>query len=330
MAALSLLSALVLMAPVRVEVTGCESHFERTALERQLRLEWPDPPEGAQVTVRCGATWELTLQATGKEPRSEPLVLPPLSADSRVRVLALIITERGRALSVDAPVVEVAPLAEPPLVPVETEPEPPPRVPAVAAVPEISVPIVSPRPASPLRAALLTARLDDEPSAPWRVGLGATSIVPFWLGPARFGPQLRVQRGFLGLSVSGTFGTKTLELGTVVPATVTAEPELTLGCVTAHWWQLCGGARGVFGYGTIGASSTLAGVTPSKIDGPMLGGAAQLGASLRLTEWLAVDLDGMIGGAWAVFATSDKVAVASLGGAFAGVQLTFTSSWGAP
>ena len=317
MAALSLVSVLLFVLPVRVEVIGCESQFDLPALDRQLRLEWPDPPEGAEVNVRCAETWELSLRATGKQPRTEPLALPLLSAESRVRVLALIITERGRALS--APELVPSPPPSPPV----------PRAP-LTAIPVVEVAPVETPSGSPLRGALLAARLSDVPDGSWRIGLGATSLTPFLLGPWRFGPQLRVQRGFFGVSISGTWGSLAAKLGTVTPATFSIEPEVTIGCVTARIWQVCGGARGILGYGSISATTTVSGVTPSQFAGPMLGGAGQLGASLRLTPWLALDLDGLVGGTWAVAASQDKEPIAAIGGAFAGALVALTASWSGP
>ncbi len=315
------MTALLLMAPLRVEVTGCEPHFDLAALERQLKLEWPDPPDGAEVNLRCAeaGAWDLTLRATGKQPRSEPLALPVLSAESRGRVLALIISERGRALSTE-PATAVQPLEAAPRPPLISTPLPPLPTPGLTASAE----------ASPLRASVFTARLAEEPLHPWRVGLGATCLTSLGLGPLRLGPQLRLQRGFFGLSIEGTFGSRTLPTGTVLPATFTVEPEVTVGCVTARWWQLCAGARGIIGYGVIRATSTDPNVTIGQVDGPMLGGGAQLGASLRLNGWLALDFDGRMGGTWAVVATGDGQPIAALGGAFAGGQLSLTASWQSP
>ena len=314
-------------APLRLEVTGCEPHFDPEALQRQLRLEWPDPPEGSSVEVHCSeAGWELLLEAPGRVESREQLALPELSRSSRARVLALLITERGRALSGLPPREEPAPPTPPSVV------APPPD--RVAIRPEVrSEPATTeaePLPSSPLRDSLFTGRFTDEAPSAWRLGVGAATATPLWLGPSRFGPQLKVQRGFVAIAVSGTFGSTTTKFGTVAPFSVTAEPELTLGCLRARWWQACGGVRGVFGYGAITARPLDPLLTvANRVEGPVLGGAATLSGALRFTDWLALDLDGAFGGAWAVYGSFDGIPVASLGGAFAGGSLSLVASWGA-
>ncbi len=308
-------------APLQLDVSGCDAHFEPAALERQLKLEWADPPEGARVEVHCSETgWELVLTAPGKLERREQLALPELSRSSRARVLALLITERGRALTGLPPPEE--PIAPLPIAPAVEE--------RVALRPQASIaaePAGPPSPSSPLRGSLFTAALADEAPSAWRVSLGAVTQAALWLGPARFGPQLRLQRGFLGLSANGAWGTVETKGGTVTLFSITAEPELTFACVRARWWQACGSAHGVFGYGAITATP-LVPFTASRVDGPVLGGGLGLAMALRLTDWLALDLDGSAGGAWAPYGKIDGLPIAALGGAFASGSLSLVASWG--
>jgi hypothetical protein len=321
MVTVSLLALLLGAAPFRLDVAGCDHDFDAAALDRQLHLEWPDPPVGTRIEVQCsGAHWLLVLEAPDRVSRREELTLPESSRSGRARVLALLLAERGRAL----------------LATVQAAPEPRPA--AAAVPPDRRLPLAPqaqleqptlPRGAiaTPLRGSFLAVELSDAPPSPWRLGIGGSLQTPFSLGPSRYGAQLRAHRGFLGLSVSGTFGSSAAsKTGTVTALAVTVEPELTAACVRAGWWQLCSGARGILGYGVL--TSALPTVTPARVEGPVFGGALQLGGSLRLTDRVALDADAVFGATWEMFG-SGSVPGAGLGGPFAGASVSLVTSWGA-
>jgi hypothetical protein len=137
--------------------------------------------------------------------------------------------------------------------------------------------------------------------------------------------------GPFALTASANAGQTSDAFGaTVVGFSVTLEPELTLACLTGSRLQLCGSARGVLGYAAVSASPKLAGFDAKTQQGPALGAAAQAGATLALTGWLALDLDLRVGWLWAIYGSSLGQPVFSIGGAYAAVSLGLAAAWGQP
>lgn len=311
----ALILALALNAGLGVEVSGCGA--DAATLGRLVLLEWPAPPEGTRVTAACDdAGWRLAIEAPGHQPILEAMELPQLMGSARMRVLALIIAERGRGLQRALP--QEAPIA------IEA-----PRAPLVATrTGQTTTAEVQPEPPStPLRGALLGSR----DAKAWRVSVSATSQRPFSIGPFRFGPELRVQRGPIAVLLSSTVGRADTAYGAITAYAVTAEPELTVACLSGRRAQLCAAARGVFGYGAIDAGSVaMPGLTTKSVNNAVLGGAASLAFSFALGESVSVDLDARAGWQWAVNATAVGEPAAGLGGFFAAVSLGLAAAWGKP
>lgn len=320
MAALTLL--LLLAAPLQLELRQCEQAIDAAALRRIVQLEWPDPPAEVRASVRCeDAHWTLSLEAPSVLPASEQYELPALSATARARVVALILSERGRAF-VNAPASPPpAPEAPPPLVASV-------RAPAVHRSDPTSV---EEAPALPSSASALRGSLffvGDRDASTWHLSAAAVALTPVTGGPWRFGPEVRAQGGPFSVAVQATVGTARVDFGTAVLWTLTLEPELTVLCAGSARWRVCAAARGIIGYGALTAGDPPSAVEGKHFESPLLGGAGVLTASLRLLTWLALEADGRLGATWDVFGNQGANTIAAVGGSFCAVSLGLVASWG--
>ncbi len=329
MAALTI--ALLLAASIDLDVAGCGATVDAAALRRLVALDWAAPPAGTKVTITCESAtlWRLELAAPGLIGSIEQLELPALSGPARTRVLALIVTERGRAFTnapPEAPPLPEEPHLPPPLLesvrsPIVPRSEPP--QPEVARV-------VAPQPGSPLRDGLIVFGSVTEPSRRWRLSVAGAAVRPTWLQPWRFGPEVKVHGGPFALALSTTVGAASTDLGNITVLALTAEPELTVACAGGQRWRACAAARGVLGYGSVFASPRGPDVVGVRQDGPLLGGAGVIGGSLELVEWLALDADVRAGWAWGVYGSEAGVPVVAVGGGFFAASLALVASWGSP
>lgn len=319
------LIALLLSASIDLNVAGCDATLDAAALKRLVLLEWSDPPNGTAALVTCAEQqWSLHLEAPGLLPTDEQLELPALSGPARTRVLALIIAERGRVFTHAPPAAPPLPEAPPPpLVAMTRTPAQPSSEPSVSAA--------EPARASPLRDGLVVfGSRPDGQLRPWRLAVAAAAVRPTVLQPWRFGPEVRVHGGPFSLTLTSTVGTHAAELGTLTALAVTAEPEVALACAGGGIWRLCAAARGILGYGSVSATTTLEDIGTRRQEGPLLGGAGVLSGTLAILDWLALDADARLGWAWGVYGSQAGVPAATVGGGFFAASLALVATWGTP
>lgn len=321
MASLNLVAAAVLAgSSLELWVTGCDAAIDAITLRRLILLEWPEPPPGTKAVITCDPThWTLALEAPDLVGAIDRYELPALAGAARTRVLALIVSERGRAFTNAPASAPPPPEAPPPLV--ESV-----RAPVMPRV-EPTTPRVEPA-SAPLREGLVS--IGGTPSNTWRLSAGIVALTPFTNGPWRFGPELRVQAGTFTLALGATIGKKATELGEITAYAVTAEPELTVACLGGGSWRACIAARGIIGYGAISATTKLAEIETKRVDNAVLGGAAVFAASVRLADWLALEGDVRAGGAWGVVGSQGGEPIAAIGGGLAAGSLSLVASWGRP
>lgn len=277
---------------VELELTGCEDLVDSAALTRQLNLEGAESVDAVAHLECHDDGWVLELLTAQQRHRSEPLLLPDLRADSQLRVLALIIVERARSLSLALPT----------------------RLDANVG-PHVG-------------RALWTLGQGQQPL--WRLTVSATTEAGWTVGPLRGGAQIGVQRGPWGLTGGFSFGTLSHSLGRISALSVTVEPEVTVLCGQVSAVQGCVGARFVVGYGSLSGSEPSVNVTAARAEGPIFGGAGRLSLTLNLNAWLALDVNGTLGWLRAPVGTIDGVRSAALGGGYFQARAGLAFLWGTP
>lgn len=282
----------LLAGAVDLELKGCEDLVDRPALAQQLRLEGADDLDAVAQLECHNDGWVLDILTAKRRHRGEPLKLPDLRAPSQLRVLALIVVERARSLTLALPPQRAADLSPPP---------------------ERALWVIG-----------------EGPRSLWRVTVSASTEAGVTAGPVRAGAQLGAQRGPWGLSGGFSIGSSTHPLGKVSALSMTVEPEVTVMCLRWSPWQGCAGARLVAGYGTLSGSQPGTNVTASRVEGPIFGGAGRVGVSLALNGWLALDVDGTLGWLWAPVGTIDGVRSAALGGTHFQARAGLAFAWGSP
>ncbi|MBL8950332.1 MAG: hypothetical protein JNK82_06125 [Myxococcaceae bacterium] len=326
----------LLAAAPTFEVRGCGAGFDVAGLKRLVALDWPDPPDGTTVVIACESPTfgRLQLTAPGLLGTDEPLELPALPGPARTRVIALIVSERGRTFT-NAPPAEPPPpelpLPPPPLPdpPVETVREPLVAKPVTAVAP-LNPALASPPPGSSLRDGIFVFGTATEPSRRWRLAVAAAAVRPTWLQPWRFGPEVKVYGGPFVLALSTTVGMVNDPLASVTALALTAEPELTVACAGGERWRTCAAARGIVGYGSVFATSRVPDVIARRQDGVLLGGAGVVAASVALNGTFSIDADVRLGGAWGVLGSRDGVPLATVGGGLFAASLALAAAWGGP